>query len=146
MNPSTESKRPLCERGANRFSWRAEEAAFYILLPVIEPGKDLQNTPIQSQIQHILQEALQSTSPIPTPKYSFPLSYRIDVIDPVVCGSVMAAAFTLSQTDDNRRHWIPLLQKIISSDSPILKLQGLLTILRTSTPPPSLLIVVLVHR
>src|SRR5271170_1403587 len=110
-------------------SWRAEEAAFYILLPVIEPGKDLQNTPIQSQIQHVLQETLQSTS-------LHPRFLLLTMLDPVVCAGVIAAAFTLSQTEDNRRHWIPLLQKIISSDSPILKIQGLLTILRTYHPQP----------
>jgi hypothetical protein len=59
----------------------------------------------------------------------------VDVLDPVVCASVIAAAFTLSGTDDHRRNWTTLVQRIVASDSPIIKIQGVATILRTFPSP-----------
>jgi hypothetical protein len=73
----------------------------------------------------LLQEALHSTS---SPSPTVP---GFDLLDPIVSANVIAAAFTLSETDDNRRHWTTLVQRIVASDSPIIKIQGLATIFRT---------------
>lgn len=113
-------------------SWRAEEAAFALVPTLVSEEDSEEYTQFLKTVNSIL-PASKSNSPPPTPTHSRICMLTLTV-DPVVAASAISAAFALNKDGYEKSHYVDIMQIMLESESPIIKIKGLVALVNRSAP------------